>query len=343
VIGMTELTVLVTDYTWDSTALERSILAEVGAQVVEAPTGREQELIAMVAGADAILTCFAQVTSAVVAAGRRLRVIGRYGIGVDNIAVDEATRRGIPVTYVPVYCLDEVAEHVLALIFCLVRGVHRFDRAVREGDWSLSVGQPVRRIAGRTIGVIGFGKIGQTVAARAQALGMHVIVHDPRARDDVIAEAGVEAVELLELAARADFVTLHVPATPATDRLIDARFLAEMRPDAYLINTARGVVVDQQALTEALRERRIAGAGLDVFVPERLVPDDDLLALPELLATPHVAFYSEESVAELATLAARNVAAVLAGKRPRDVVNPEVYAAAPSLSGTENQPRRDSQ
>jgi D-3-phosphoglycerate dehydrogenase len=322
---MSELKVLVTDYTWDSTDREAAVLAEVGAGLVLARSGDEAELVRLVGDADAILTCFAQVTPAVVSAGEKLRVIGRYGIGVDNIAVDEATRRGIPVTNVPVYCLDEVAEHVLALIFCLERGVHHYDRAVRDGDWALAVGQPIRRIAGRTLGVIGFGKIGRTVAQRAQALGMRVIVHDSRAGAGTIAAAGAEPVALLALAARADFITLHVPATPDTEGLIDARFLAQMRPDAYLINTARGTVVDQGALTQALAERRIAGAGLDVFVPERLPPDHDLLAQPGLLATPHVAFYSEQSVAELATRAARNVATILAGGRAVDTVNRQVY------------------
>jgi D-3-phosphoglycerate dehydrogenase / 2-oxoglutarate reductase len=322
---MSQLTVLVTDYTWDSTDREAAVLAEVGAGLVVARSGDEDELVRLVGDADAILTCFARVTPAVVRAGEKLRVIGRYGIGVDNIAVEEATRRGIPVTNVPAYCLDEVAEHVLALIFCLERGIHHYDRAVRDGDWALAVGQPIRRIAGRTLGVIGFGKIGRTVTQRAQALGMRVIVHDSRADAGTIAAAGAEPVALLALAARADFVTLHVPATPDTEGLIDARFLAEMRPDAYLINTARGAVVDQVALTQALAERRIAGAGLDVFVPERLAPDDDLLAQPGLLATPHVAFYSEQSVAELATLAARNVATVLAGGRAVDTVNRQIY------------------
>ena len=178
---MSERKVLITDYTWDSTDREAAVLAEVGARLVVARSGDEAELVRLVGDADAILTCFAQVTPAVVRAGEKLRVIGRYGIGVDNIAVDEATRRGIPVTNVPAYCLDEVAEHVLALIFCLERGIHHYDRAVREGDWSLAVGRPIRRIAGRTLGVVGFGKIGRTVAQRAQALGMRVIVHDPRA------------------------------------------------------------------------------------------------------------------------------------------------------------------
>lgn len=317
--------VLVTDYTWDSLDREREVLAALDAELVVARTGEEPELTTLAADADAILTCFARVTEDVVRAAPRLKVIGRYGIGVDNIAVPEATRRGIPVTNVPAYCLDEVAEHVLALIFCLVRGIHVYDRALREGDWSLATGQPVRRIAGRTLGVIGFGHIGRTVAERAHALRMHVVVHDPHTAADAVRATGAEPVSLDELAARADFVTLHVPSTRATDSMIDAGFLARMRPDAYLINAARGAIVDQPALAAALREHRIAGAGLDVFVPERLPADDELLAAPGLVATPHVAFYSEESVADLATLAARNVATVLSGGRAVDTVNPQVY------------------
>jgi D-3-phosphoglycerate dehydrogenase / 2-oxoglutarate reductase len=322
---MSAHTVLVTDYTWQSLDRERAVLAEVDAELLVASAGDEGELVELAACADAILTCFAKVTPGVVAAARRLKVIGRYGIGVDNIAVNEATHRGIPVTNVPAYCLEEVAEHVLALIFCLVRGVHLYDRAVRAGEWSLATGQPIRRIAGRTLGIVGFGRIGRTLAQRAQALGLHVIVQDPRASAAAVVAAGAEPVGLDELAARADFISLHVPATPETEGLVDARFLERMRPDAYLINAARGAIVDQAALTEALREGRIAGAGLDVFVPERLPVTHELLGQPRLLATPHVAFYSEESVAELATLAARNVATVLAGGRAVDTVNPQVY------------------
>ena len=322
---MSGLQVLVTDYSWDSLDRERTELAGVGATLVIAQSGAESELVRLAGEADAILTCFAHVTARVISAAPKLRVISRYGIGVDNIAVAEATRRGIPVTNVPAYCLDEVAEHVLALIFCLERGIHRYDGAVRDGEWSLATGQPIRRIAGRTLGVIGFGKIGRAVTQRAQGLGMRVIAHDPRTPAETMAAAGAEAVALLDLAARADYVSVHVPATRETERLIDRRFLTAMKSDAYLVNAARGAVVDQQALIEALHERRIAGAGLDVFTPERLAPEHELLAQPGLLVTPHLAFYSEDSVAQLATLAARNVASVLAGGRAPDTVNPEVY------------------
>lgn len=328
---MTDLRVLITDYTWDTIDREISVLAEVGATAIVAERGSEEELLELVRDADAILTCFAHVTAAVIDAGTKLQVVGRYGIGVDNIAVEQATRLGIPVTNVPAYCLDEVAEHVLALLLCMARGIHHFDRNVRGGNWSLAdgeIGAPIRRVAGRTLGVIGFGKIGRTVAQRARGIGLNVIAYDPHATAEQIAAAEVEPVDLPELAARADFITLHVPATSETRGLVNREFIARMKPDARLINTARGSVIDQDALFDALHEGRIAGAGLDVFVPERLDPDDRLLAESRLLATPHVAFYSTEAVAELASSAARNVAMVLAGKRPSDTVNPEVYQQA---------------
>lgn len=314
--------VLVTDITWPDTRVEDAVLAEVGAHTVLAPTGAEEELVELVRDADAILTCFARVTARVVAAGERLRVIGRYGVGTDNIAVDEAARRGIPVTNVPVYCTDEVAEHVLALALALARGVVRYDRALRMGDWSLATGLPIHRIAGSTIGIVGFGAIGQALSHKARGLGMQVLVHDPghpeRAR-----LAGAEPVPLIELARRSDFVSLHVPLRDSTRSLVGADFLAAMKPTAYLLNAARGGIVDHIALAAALQRGMIAGAGLDVFEPERIPPDDPLLAHERLIATPHVAFYSEESMADLARLAAENVAAVLAGRPPAAVVAPD--------------------
>jgi D-3-phosphoglycerate dehydrogenase len=314
--------VLVTDIVWDGPQVEAGVLEQVGATLVLAERGDEEELVGLVRDADAILTCFAHVTPAVVAAGAGLQVIGRYGVGTDNIAVAEATRREILVTNVPVYCTHEVAEHVLGMLLCLVRGIHRYDYAVRRGDWSLATGLPTRRVAGSTLGVVGFGAIGRHVAERAAALGLVVVVHD---RDPAGVDAmGFEAVDLDELAARSDFVSLHVPLTDATRGLVDARFLARMRDSAYLINCARGAIVDHDALAQALAGGAIAGAAMDVFEPERLPDDHPLLAQERLLATPHTAFYSEESMHDLARQAAENVAAVLAGRRPAATVNVEL-------------------
>ncbi|WP_027006126.1 C-terminal binding protein [Conexibacter woesei] len=317
--------VLITDITWADTAIEDEVFARVGAETVLAKTGEEDELVELVRDADAILTCFAHVTPRVIAASNRLRVIGRYGVGTDNIAVEAATRRGLPVTNVPVYCTDEVAEHVLGMLLALVRGFALYDRAVRVGDWSLGVGLPTRRVAGSTLGVVGFGAIGQTVARKAQGLDMEVIAHDA---DEVrVRAAGVEPVALGELARRADAVSVHVPLLDGTRHLVDAEFLKAMKPTAYLLNAARGAIVDLDALAQALADGTIAGAGIDVFEPERLPADHPLLAQDRLLATPHTAFYSEESMRDLARQAAENVAAVLAGEQPAAVVNRDALAS----------------
>lgn len=316
--------VLVTDAPWGSTEPEAAVLDQVGARLVCAERGDEAELLQLVPAADAILTCFQHVTPAVVRAGARLEVIGRYGIGVDNIAVAEATGLGIPVTNVPDYCADEVAEHVLALILAHERGVVRFADGTRAGDWSLGRGLPLRRVAGRTLGIIGFGRIGSALAAKVRGLGLEVLVHDRSADARVVSDAGAAGVRLEELARRSDYISVHVPLTDETRGLVGGEFLAAMKPDAFLVNCARGAIVDQDALLEALRVGRLGGAGLDVFEPEKLPEGHPLLTDPRVVATPHVAFYSEESILELQTRAAENVAAILDGRRPASIVNPEV-------------------
>lgn len=314
--------VLVTDAPWGSTHVEEEVLRDAPARVLLAPHGDEATLTALAPAAVAILTCFAEVTPAVVAAAPHLQVVARYGVGTDNIAVAEATARDVLVTNVPDYCADEVAEHVLGLLISLVRGLHRYDRAVRDGDWSLAPGLPVRRLAGSTLGVVGFGTTGRTVARRAHGFGMEVIAHGRR--PEAIAAAGIEPVTLEELAWRADAVTLHLPLTDETRGLVDAELLAAMRPSAYLVNCARGAIVDHAALADALERGQIAGAAMDVFDPEPLPPDHPLLRQERLLVTPHTAYYSEESMRDLARLAAENVAAVLAGRTPAATVNSEV-------------------
>jgi D-3-phosphoglycerate dehydrogenase / 2-oxoglutarate reductase len=317
---MTERIVVITDHTWPTIAIERAVLGRVGASVREPRSNDEPELIELARDAEAILTCFTPVTARMIESAPRLRVVARFGIGVDNIDVDAATRRDIPVTNVPVYCLDEVAEHVIALTVSLRRRTLVFDRAVREGNWSLHTGMPMHRLSGQTLGILGYGRIGAAVAARARGLGMHVIAHDPTIRAGNVVD-GVEAVDLAGLATRSDVLTLHAPLAASTRGIVDAGFLAQMKPSAVLINAARGPLVDQDALAAALHAGAIAGAGLDVFDPERLAPDHPLLSAPNVVLTPHVAFYSEESIHELRHQAAGAVAAILDGRTPASVVN----------------------
>lgn len=321
---MSQKKVLVTDFTWDSVAAEAEVLSEAGAQLVVAKSGDPDELESLVVDADAILTCFKQVPAGVIRAGEKLQVVGRYGIGVDNIDVVEATRLGILVTNVPAYCLDEVSEHALGLLLALARNIPSYNLGVREGRWDLKAGRPLYRVAGQTLGIVGFGKIGQTLAAKASGLGVKVMAYDPFLDATRIRGHGVQPSDLNTLLRESDLVSLHVPLTDATWHLIDETRLRSMKATAFLVNTSRGAIVDLDALCKALSERWIAGAGLDVFEPERLRADHPLLALPNLIATPHVAFYSEESVLELERKAARNVADVLLGRLPESVVNREV-------------------
>jgi D-3-phosphoglycerate dehydrogenase / 2-oxoglutarate reductase len=311
--------VLITDHAWPDVKVESAILEAAGLQVVDAPTSDEATLCSLAVDAVAIMTCFAQVTTSVVQSARGLQVVARFGVGVDNIAVDAASARGIPVTYVPDYCAAEVAEHALALLLALARGVVRYDRSVKARGWDLRVAAPMRRLEGQTLGVIGYGRIGARLAAKARGLGLRVLATGPRVPAGT--SDGVVAVELDELLATSDFVSLHVPLRPETRGLVDESVLRRMKPTAFLINTARGGLVDTPTLTRALREGWIAGAGLDVLPEEPIASDDPLLELDNVVVTPHVAFYSEESLVELRQRAAQSVVDVLARRIPEHVAN----------------------
>ncbi len=322
---MTDKTVLVTDFTWPAPDIEVAVLKEVNAKLLLAPSSDESTLIELVAQADAILTCFAHVTESVIRAGNKLQVIGRYGIGVDNIDVSTATSLEIPVTYVPAYCVDEVAEHTLGFVLSLARKISLYDHAVRQGSWNLQDGLPIHRVRGKTLGLIGFGRIGQVVAQKAAGFGMNVTFYDPDASvKNVVDKELANEVSLNKLITESDFISLHAPLTESTRTLVNADFMHAMKSSACLVNCARGGLIDHDALLIALREGHIAGAALDVFEPEQLTPDHPLLQLGNLIATPHVAFYSAESVEELQRRASMNVAAILDERLPEAIINPEV-------------------
>ena len=313
--------VLLTDYAWPDPQIERSILAEYDAELLEAPSGDTAALIDLAADADAIMTNWAPVTAAVIDAAPNCRIIARLGIGLDNIDVRQATQRGIPVTNVPDYCLTEVAEHTIALVLALGRKIHVYHADAKAGRYDLSAGLPLQRIEGQTLGIVGLGKIGRRVAEKAAALGLNAVATSRSMRD---APSGVNLATLNQMLATSDFVSLHVPLADDTRQLIGAAELARMKPTAFLINTARGGLVDHAALAKALAEDRLAGAALDVQAPE---PPD--LAQPpwndpRVIVTPHAAFYSSRSVAELRRRAAHQVGTRLSGGRPENVVNPDV-------------------
>lgn len=320
--------VLVTDYAWPNLDIERGILAEVGAELVVAPNGTAEEITALAADVDAILTCWKQVPPEALDTAARCRIVSRYGIGLDNIPVAHATKLGMIVTNVPDFCLDEVAEHTLALIFACARRVVPLADATRQGAWSQTLARGMPRLRGQVLGLVGYGNIAQAVAERAQALGLKVIAYTPRLAADALAPWGRATNDLAELLAVADYVSLHLPLTPETSGLINADALAAMKPSAYLINTSRGAIVDEAALLAALERGQIAGAALDVMSSEPPPPDHPLLRHPHVIATPHVAFYSEPAIIDLATKAARHVAQALRCEIPDRVVNPAVLAQA---------------
>ena len=317
--------VLITDYVWPSTDPERAVLESGGAEVVVAPDGNEATLIELARDADAIMTCFAQVTENVVRAAGHCQVIGRFGVGVDNIAVSTATELGIAVTYVPDYCVDEVSDHVMALLHAWNRKIVLFDRSVKERGWgSQPLTMRMMRLRGRTIGIVGFGRIGQAVAGKARAFGMNVLAADPFANPATVESFGGRLVELPELLGESDFVSLHTPLSAETRNLIGKEELAAMKPEAFLINAARGPLIDEEALHDALINGVIAGAGLDVMVDNVPANDHPLLALENIIITPHVAFFSQESTLELEQRAAAEVVRVMHGTMPENLVNSAV-------------------
>ena len=319
--------VLVTDYVWPSIEPEKAVLAEIGAELVVAPDGREDTLAALAKDVDGILTCFAQVTDKVLRSAEKCIVVGRYGVGVDNIAVDTATELGMAVTYVPDYCVEEVSDHVLGLLLTWNRRVAYFDRLVKTSGWgSLSLTMPILRLRGKKLGIVGFGRIGQVVCRKALAFGMEVLASDPFVAAETATQLGARMVDVTTLLQESDFVTLHSPLIPETRNMIGAAELELMKPTAFLINCARGPLIHEEALYEALTNSGIGGAGLDVLVDAHPAPDHPLLRLENAIITPHVAFFSEEAVLELEERAAAEVAAVLQGRMPDNLVNRDVLA-----------------
>lgn len=316
--------VLVTDYAWPSLDTEREALGGIGAELVVASTGQEEELQALAPQADAILTNWKLVSAKTIAKASRCVIVSRYGVGVDNIDVAAATAQGIVVTNVPDYCMDEVSNEAMAMLLCGARRIMIYDRLVRAGGWDMRAGMPFPRLRGLTLGIIGFGRIGRAVAPKAQAFGLRVIAHDPYIDQQEMLKRNVTPTALDTLLRESDFVTLHCPLTPETTRMIGEEALGKMKPTAWLINTARGAVVDTEALAVALRKGRIAGAGLDVMPQEPPAVDDPLRSLPNVIITPHSAFYSEGSLQELQAKAVGRVVDVFAGRRPDHIINPSV-------------------
>jgi len=317
--------VVVTDWEYSDLRYEESVLDSERFELVPAQCRTEEEVIAACRDADALINQYAPITSKVIDSLQKCRVITRYGVGVNTIDLEAATDSGICVANVPDYCMDEVSDHALALLLAWTRKVVVANSHVKSGVWDYKVTQPINRLRGKVLGLIGFGKIPQALAEKVKPLGLRVIAHDPYVPQTLAQAKGVQLVSLDELCRLADFISVHAPLTQATEGMVGSEQFAAMKPHAVVINTSRGPVIDERALIDALRTGRIAGAALDVVEREPISPDNPLLTMEQVILTPHVAWYSEESAAEMRTKAAMGVVDVLLyGKYPQYLVNTQV-------------------
>lgn len=312
--------VLVTDHVFGGLEIERAALEPLGVEVVLSDSPQERTLVEQAMGADALMVCFAQLTAPIIeaAAGNGCRIISRYGIGIDNIDVARATELGVQVTNVPDYCLDEVADHALAMLLAVAREVVTAAGVVSGGGWDIPHGT-VHRIRGRRLALLGVGRIGRRMVERALPFGLEVVGYDPFLKDEI---EGLTMVESAAEAVReADFVSLHAPLTEDTHHIVGPELIAAMERAPTVINTSRGPLVDADAALAGLESGKLGGVALDVTEPEPLPDDHPLRTHPRALITPHMAFYSVEAEAELQARAVDEVVRSLRGEPPRSPVN----------------------
>lgn len=318
--------IVITDFGDPENELEEAELRASGLnfELVRLNARSSDELTPHIHDAHALIVQWAQISRPVIDSLRQCQVISRYGIGVDMIDLDAATERGILVCNVPDFCIDEVSTHTIAFVLALNRHIMGHHAHVTSGKWGGPPGGAPARLTGQALGILGLGKIGGAVARKASGLGLRLLAYDPYLKPEQAPQLGVELVSLDDLLRRSDYLSIHCPLTKETRHLIGSAQLALMKPSAYLVNMARGPVVDQPALYQALVSGVITGAAVDVLEQEPPVPDDPLLKLPNVLFTPHTSSWSAESVVQLRRDVVRNVVRVLRGEPPRAVVNPQV-------------------
>lgn len=313
---MAKFKVVVSDQVFPTVDIERELLRSIDADLVVA-SGDLAAVLGEAADADAILNTYLPWDESAISALTNCKIIARYGIGFDNVDLAAASKAGIVVTNVPDYSVEEVAAHALALIMASLRKVVVADRSIRQGIWGIESFRPIRRLSTLTVGLMGYGRIARKIAAPLEALGARIVAHDPylEPSDDLPPLLGFD-----ELLAEADIVSLHLPLTDETRGIIDASAIKKMKPDAILVNTSRGPLVDLASVAAALSEGRLGGAGLDVFEQEPLDPKR-LDGIPNLIASPHMAYYSEQALEESQRKAATQVVKVLTDQPPDYQVN----------------------
>jgi D-3-phosphoglycerate dehydrogenase len=312
---MTKPIIAIADSVFPSLDPAKKALARLDPEYRMAKSASADDILAVARDADAILVTYAKLPGELLRQLTRCKAIGRFGLGVDNIDLPAAKELGIAVNYVPDYCLREVSDHAMALLLALARKVTLSNKLVQSGRWEVPPIVPLRRLEGQVLGLVGFGNIPRALAPKALSFGLKVLTHDPYVKADVLAAAGVEGVSFDDLLQKSDFVSVHAPLLPATRGLMNAVAFAKMKKGAFLINTARGPLVDEPALIAALDSGHLGGAGLDVVTTEPLAKDSPLIGRDNVILTPHTAFYSVEALDELQTKCASDVARVLLGEK----------------------------
>jgi D-3-phosphoglycerate dehydrogenase / 2-oxoglutarate reductase len=313
---MSDFVVAVADSPFPSLDPVERVLRPLGARLSLSASSAVPDILAVARDADALLVCYAKLPGDLIRQLTRCKVIGRTGLGVDNIDLPAARERKIAVTYVPDYCMDEVSDHAMALLLALARKVPYANSLVQGGRWEMAAVAPIHRLKGQRLGLVGFGNIPRALVPKAKAFGLKVLAYDPFVTQDAFASFGVEGAGFDDLLASSDFVSIHAPLTPQTRGLLNSSALAKMKPGALLINTARGPLIDEKALIDALDSGRLGGAALDVLETEPPPKDSPLIGRPNVVLTPHTAFYSVEALQELQTKCATDVARVLSGLPP---------------------------
>jgi len=313
--------VVITDCDHGSIEEEKEEFRRIGAELILAQAREEEELIRSCREAAGILNQYSLLTRRVLENLPKCNVIARYGVGVDSVDLKAASDLGIIVANVPDYCVDEVADQTVALILALIRKVAFFDRKVKSDQWDFRQGKPIHRIKGKTMGLVGCGRIGLEVAKRISAFGVRVIAFDPYIQKG---EGWIELTDFNTILKESDFISIHCPLNETTRHLIGEREFKKMEKKPLIINTSRGSIIDEHALIQALAQGRVSGAGLDVLETEPPNSKSPLLETENAVLSPHMSFYSEESISELKRRTAENVSSVLLGKWPGSVVNREV-------------------
>jgi D-3-phosphoglycerate dehydrogenase len=319
---MTRPLIAVTDSVFPSLDPAMAALRPLDPEIRIAKSTSASDILAVARDADGVLVTYAKLPGELLRQFERCKVIGRFGLGVDNIDINAAAALNIVVTYVPDYCLQEVSDHAMALILALARKVPFSNALVQEGRWEMPAVAPIHRIEGQILGLVGLGNIPRRVAPKAMAFGLKVVAHDPFVSAESAREFGVELVSFERLLEISDYVSLHAPLTPQTRGLFNAEAFRRMKAGAFIVNTARGPLLDEAALVAALDSGRLGGAALDVVATEPLPKNSSLLGRANVILTPHTAFYSVEALEELQTKCASDVARVLRSEKPVYPVSP---------------------